>query len=197
MTNSIFSEKFNKIYADIKETHLYKKNSGIQVVNKFSNQIDKLISSEVNLNYKNKGIALLALGGYGRRELCIQSDIDILILYEKSKLNEAKEIAEKILYKLWDTGLEVGNSLRTIDDCLELASSQDSTILTSLLDIRAIAGDSILQTKLQNDINKKLLPNISQNFIREKIEERSKRQAKYGTAMYLICLLYTSPSPRD
>ena len=117
MTNSIFSEKFNKIYADIKETHLYKKNSGIQVVNKFSNQIDKLISSEVNLNYKNKGIALLALGGYGRRELCIQSDIDILILYEKSKLNEAKEIAEKILYKLWDTGLEVGNSLRTIDDC--------------------------------------------------------------------------------
>ena len=96
------------------------------------------------------------------------------------------EIAEKILYKLWDTGLEVGNSLRTIDDCLELASSQDSTILTSLLDIRAIAGDSILQTKLQNDINKKLLPNISQNFIREKIEERSKRQAKYGTAMYLI-----------
>ena len=186
MTNSIFSEKFNKIYADIKETHLYKKNSGIQVVNKFSNQIDKLISSEVNLNYKNKGIALLALGGYGRRELCIQSDIDILILYEKSKLNEAKEIAEKILYKLWDTGLEVGNSLRTIDDCLELASSQDSTILTSLLDIRAIAGDSILQTKLQNDINKKLLPNISQNFIREKIEERSKRQAKYGTAMYLI-----------
>ena len=186
MTNSIFSEKFNKIYADINETHLYKKNSGIQVVNKFSNQIDKLISSEVNLNYKNKGIALLALGGYGRRELCIQSDIDILILYEKSKLNEAKEIAEKILYKLWDTGLEVGNSLRTIDDCLELASSQDSTILTSLLDIRAIAGDSILQTKLQNDINKKLLPNISQNFIREKIEERSKRQAKYGTAMYLI-----------
>ena len=183
MTNSIFSEKFNKIYADIKETHLYKKYSGIQVVNKFSNQIDKLISSEVNLNYKNKGIALLALGGYGRRELCIQSDIDILILYEKSKLNEAKEIAEKILYKLWDTGLEVGNSLRTIDDCLELASSQDSTILTSLLDIRAIAGDSILQTKLQNDINKKLLPNISQNFIREKIEERSKRQAKYGTAM--------------
>ena len=185
MTDSTFADKFKKIYADIKDTHLHKKNSGIQVVNNFSNQIDKLISSEVNLSYKNKGIALLALGGYGRRELCIQSDIDILILYEKSRLSEAKDVAEKVLYKLWDTGLEVGNSLRTIDDCLELASSQDSTILTSLLDIRAIAGDSLLQTKLQNDINKKLLPNISQNFIRDKVSERTKRHIKYNTAVYL------------
>ena len=174
MTTSTFALKFEDIYNEIKNFHLAKKNPGIQIVNKYSNQIDKLISTELNLNYKKKGIALLALGGYGRRELSLQSDIDILILFEKNKETQAKEIAEKILYKLWDTGLEVGNSLRTIDDCLELASSQDSTILTSMLDLRAIAGDSILQTRLQNDINKKLLPNISQNFINQKIIERKK-----------------------
>ena len=185
MTSSTFAEKFQNIYREIKRFHLLKKNSGIQIANKYSNQIDKLISSEVSLSYKNKGIALLALGGYGRRELCIQSDIDILILYERTKKSEAKDIAEKILYKLWDTGLEVGNSLRTIDDCLELASSRNSTVLSSLLDLRAIAGDSLIQTKLQNDINKKLLPNISQNFINEKVIERKKRHIKYGSATYL------------
>ena len=185
MTNSTFANKFENIYNEIKNFHLSKKNTGIQTVNKYSDQIDKLISSELNLNYKKKGIALLALGGYGRRELCLQSDIDILILYEQAKANEAKEIAEKILYKLWDTGIEVGNSLRTIDDCLELASSQDSTILTSLLDLRAIAGDSQLQKQLQNAINKKLLPNISQNFVNQKIIERKKRHNQYGSATYL------------
>ena len=185
MTSSTFAEKFQNIYREIKRFHLLKKNSGIQIANKYSNQIDKLISSEVSLSYKNKGIALLALGGYGRRELCIQSDIDILILYERTKKSEAEDIAEKILYKLWDTGLEVGNSLRTIDDCLELASSRNSTVLSSLLDLRAIAGDSLIQTKLQNDINKKLLPNISQNFINEKVIERKKRHIKYGSATYL------------
>ena len=185
MTTSTFALKFEDIYNEIKNFHLAKKNPGIQIVNKYSNQIDKLISTELNLNYKKKGIALLALGGYGRRELSLQSDIDILILFEKNKETQAKEIAEKILYKLWDTGLEVGNSLRTIDDCLELASSQDSTILTSMLDLRAIAGDSILQTRLQNDINKKLLPNISQNFINQKIIERKKRHDQYSSPSYL------------
>ncbi|MBT4435326.1 [protein-PII] uridylyltransferase [bacterium] len=185
MTELSFGDKFQKIYKDIKDLHASNKNNGIQVVNKFSNQIDKLISSELSLSYKNKGVAVLALGGYGRRELCIKSDIDILILYEKPKIDEAKKIAENILYKLWDTGLEGGNSLRTIDECLELSSTQDSTILTSLLDLRAIAGDSLLNIKLQNDLNKKLLPNISQNFINKKILERNKRFKKYGTASYL------------
>ena len=74
----------------------------------------------------------------------IKSDIDILILYEKSKLSHAKELAENILYKLWDTGLEIGNSLRSINECLELASMQDSSILSSLMDVRAITGDSNL-----------------------------------------------------
>ena len=98
-TELSFGDKFQKIYKDIKGLHASNKNNGIQVVNKFSNQIDKLISSELSLSYKNKGVAVLALGGYGRRELCIKSDIDILILYEKPKIDEAKKISENILYK--------------------------------------------------------------------------------------------------
>ncbi len=180
-----FITKFNLLYDGIKEFHLSGENGGVAVAHKYSNEVDKLISTELNIDYKSKGIVILALGGYGRRELCLKSDIDILILYEKSKADEAKGLAENILYKLWDTGLEIGNSLRTIEDCLELASMQDSTILTSLLDLRAIAGDSILHTTLKNRLNKTLLPNISQNFIDKKILERKMRYEKYGTSDFL------------
>ena len=95
-------------------------------------------------------------------------------------------LADNILYKLWDTGLEIGNSLRTIDDCLELASMQDSTILSSLIDERAIYVDSILHTRLKNELNKKLLPNISKIFINEKMLERKSRYEKYGSANFLL-----------
>ena len=181
-----FSKRFKKSYENIKNLHLSKSISSTELVNKFSNEIDKLISSEIDINYRSSGIAILALGGYGRKELCIKSDIDILILYETSKFEQAKLQAENILYKLWDTGLEVGNSLRSIDECLELASMQDSTILSSMMDLRAITGDSNLCIKLKNNLNKKLLPNISQNYINEKLLERKKRHRKFSTPTYLI-----------
>ena len=185
-SNDKFSKRFKKSYENIKNLHLSKSISSSELVNKFSNEIDKLISSEIDINYRSSGIAILALGGYGRRELCIKSDIDILILYETPKFEQAKLQAENILYKLWDTGLEVGNSLRSIDECLELASMQDSTILSSMMDLRAITGDSNLCIKLKNNINKKLLPNISQNYINEKLLERKKRYRKFSTPTYLI-----------
>ena len=181
-----FVDKFKSSYNDLKKIYLSGNLKAEDLVVKFSNEIDKLISKEVEINYKSSGIVILALGGYGRRELCLKSDIDILILHEETKLNQAKKLAENILYKLWDTGLEVGNSLRTIDQSLELASMQDSTILSSMMDLRAITGDSSLYVELKNKLNRKLLPNISQNFINEKLLEKNKRHSKYTTPSFLV-----------
>ena len=181
-----FSDRFNKSYKHIKDLLVSDAEESDILVQKFSNEIDKLISSEVDMDYKAQGIVVLALGGYGRKELCLKSDIDIMILHEKSKSSQAKKLAEKLLYKLWDTGLEVGNSLRTIDECLELASMQDSSILSSMMDLRAISGDSNFYIDLKNKLNKSLLPNISQNFINEKLLERRKRHKKYSTPSYLV-----------
>ena len=181
-----FSNRFNKSYKHIKDLLVSDAEESNVLVQKFSNEIDKLISSETDMDYKAQGIVVLALGGYGRRELCLKSDIDIMILHKENKSKQAKNLAEKLLYKLWDTGLEVGNSLRTIDECLELASMQDSSILSSMMDLRAISGDSNFYIELKNKLNKSLLPNISQNFINEKLLERRKRHKKYSTPSYLV-----------
>ena len=74
-SNDKFSKRFKKSYENIKNLHLSKSISSSELVNKFSNEIDKLISSEIDINYRSSGIAILALGGYGRRELCIKSAV--------------------------------------------------------------------------------------------------------------------------
>lgn len=82
------------------------------------------------------GLVFVALGGYGRREQCRHSDIDIMVLSP----TVPSDGANAVLYPLWDTGLKVGHSVRTIADAIESARANVETY-TSLLDARCIAGD--------------------------------------------------------
>jgi [protein-PII] uridylyltransferase len=87
------------------------------------------------------GVALVALGGYGRRELLPASDIDLLILHDGSDAKAIAELAERVLYPLWDAGLSVGHGVRTDEESLELAAERlDAT--TAMLDARALVGDA-------------------------------------------------------
>lgn len=87
------------------------------------------------------GAALAAVGGYGRGELSPRSDIDLLILYRRRRAPEAA--ARRLLYELWDAGLEVGHATRTIKESLRIAS-QDVDAEMALLDARLLAGDAAL-----------------------------------------------------
>src|SRR5690242_655306 len=80
-------------------------------------------------------VALVAVGGYGRAELCPYSDLDLWFLVPPSSLKRAHELAEAVLYPLWDLRMEVGHAVRTIDDALKL-SREDLTACTALLDTR-------------------------------------------------------------
>jgi [protein-PII] uridylyltransferase len=88
----------------------------------------------------SSGVAMIALGGYGRQELAPQSDIDILFLYRgRNDATRARELSESVLYVLWDIGLTVGHSLRSLKECISI-SKTDSCSRT-LIDARHLWGD--------------------------------------------------------
>ena len=86
------------------------------------------------------GIALIAVGGYGRREMFPLSDLDFLILVEQTPSPEIEEKITQFIQFLWDCGFEVGNSVRTLEQC-ESEGKQDITIATNLLEARFLAGN--------------------------------------------------------
>jgi len=173
---------------ELRALHENKAVSGRLLAKRRSQVIDGLIKQSLTRpgspNLKN--ISIAALGGYGREELCPYSDIDLLFLYEEHSRSWAKETAENLLYLLWDLNLDIGHSVRTIDECLELSQGEDTTILTSLLDGRYVFGDKVLYDRFERKLFRELLPNISTKYIQRKIEENEKRNEKFGRSVYLL-----------
>lgn len=131
-------------------------------------------------------ITLVAVGGYGRGELNPYSDIDIMFLHDGTKPAEwVEDIAQKLLYFLWDMRLDVGSSVRTISDCVEMAAS-DGTVKTALMDARFLSGSRLLYDQLHKVIFTQILPKSSDKFIKEKIADMKARRDKYGSTVYLL-----------
>ncbi len=127
-------------------------------------------------------ICLMAIGGYGRAELCPYSDIDLMFLTEDEA---SKDKIEQFLYALWDRGYKVGQSVRTRAECLSL-SKTDSKILTSLLDSRIIAGDKNAGEELQSALLQLLNPQEKKDFVQSKLKERDERHTRYGDTRYVL-----------
>src|SRR5262245_44817067 len=75
-----------------------------------------------------EGVCVIATGGWGRRETCPYSDLDVLFLIDRAPGEPERELAEKLLYPLWDAGLEVGHALRSMDECVALAGEDLATM---------------------------------------------------------------------
>ena len=128
--------------------------SSLEKVRLYSKEIDDILSGifnkELDIINKDRNIALVALGGYGREELCPHSDIDILILYEK-KINKRK--IEKLVNKFWDLGLNFGCVVRSLNDSYKILGEEFETD-TAYLQSRFIGGNNDLFVKLQNKVIK-------------------------------------------
>ncbi|MCP4702468.1 MAG: [protein-PII] uridylyltransferase [Gammaproteobacteria bacterium] len=127
-------------------------------------------------------LALIAVGGYGRRELHPGSDIDLLILYESVLDAEAKTCIESFVTFLWDIGLEVGHSVRNPAECQSVAK-QDITVMTNLMEARLLTGSgSLLQ-----DMQRKVSPEhiwLDKDFFEAKVREQEQRHHKYHDTAY-------------
>ena len=131
-------------------------------------------------------ITLVAVGGYGRGELNPFSDIDIMFLHDGSiASSRIEDIAQKLLYFLWDMRLDVGYSVRVISDCVEMAAS-DGTVKTALMDARYLSGSRVLFNNLNKVIFSQILPKSSDKFIKEKLSDMKVRREKYGSTVYLL-----------
>jgi len=129
--------------------------------------------------------ALVALGGYGRRDLCIHSDIDVLILFDSRVPSSAKKLAEDLFYPLWNLGLDLGHGMRGIKDCLTLAS-ENLEALTAMMDARFICGESPLYLTLVERLDKKVLRKMALTFSRWLEEQNQMRMAVFGDASSLL-----------
>ena len=101
----------------------------------------------------SRGIAVLALGGYGRGTLAPASDIDLMVLHGERRTERVGRDAEQLFYPLWDAGLTLGHSVRTVDQCLEAAAERLDTAC-SLLDARLLWGEESLAEELQAKLSR-------------------------------------------
>lgn len=130
-----------------------------------------------------EGISLEAVGGYGRCELHPYSDVDLLLLARSDSIvQQAQDNIEQLLTLLWDIGLEIGHSVRTLSECVALVRS-DITVATSLMESRNLQGDNSLQKTLleQTSVNE-LWP--AEEFFLAKWTEQRERHQKYNDTEY-------------
>jgi [protein-PII] uridylyltransferase len=158
----------------------------------YSEIFDQYFRSSIQKNHTGKDLfankiafALVAVGSYGRKELCLHSDIDILLLFDNKIPINAKSLIEEIFYPLWDLGLDLGYTVRTIKDCINLAHD-DFEVLTSLMDARFLCGDSLLYLKLIENFQKKVVDKNQTAFIKWLEDIDKKRINTYGVASHLL-----------
>ena len=129
--------------------------------------------------------AIIALGGYGRSEQHIHSDVDLLFLFEKFIPDEAEDLIREVVYPLWDMGIEVGHATRTLKECVKLAR-QDIEVLTSILDARFICGMSLLYSALMEQLRKRITLKRSNKIIKKLVENSRLRHEYFGDSSYLL-----------
>lgn len=168
--------------------------SGQSIVDAYTGVIDRLLCSlfqaasdayAERFSRLDQRCAVIAQGGYGRAELNPGSDIDLLFLCEPSRGAYIENVAERICYTLWDTGLQVGNAMRSLKECVRL-SARDLKVKTALLDARFLCGDESLYHTFAATMDNEVLKRGADRFFKEKLVESDERHGRYGDSVYLL-----------
>ena len=134
---------------------------------------------------KGERIAIVAVGGYGRRELAPFSDVDLLFLLPYKQNAHTEQIVEFLYYVLWDVGLKIGHATRSVDECIRQATG-DFTIRTSILEARFVCGDQALFQQFDQRFWREVVDGSSIAFVDAKLTERHERHRRLGDSRYVL-----------
>ena len=130
-------------------------------------------------------LTLAAVGGYGRGEMAPFSDVDIAFLTPWKATGWSEAVVESMLYTLWDLGLKVGHSSRSLDETVRMAKS-DLTIRTALLEARYVWGDQGVYDEAAGRFDRDVLAGTARIFVAEKLAERDARHKRMGDSRYVV-----------
>jgi [protein-PII] uridylyltransferase len=126
-------------------------------------------------------VSLMALGSYGREQLCVHSDIDLMIVYEPLEGYHCEAIIEKFLYLAWDAGLKLGHRVHKVSELFD-AANEDITIRTAMMEARFIVGSNFTWHATQRQLGR-IRRHEPARFIQAKLEEAAQRLEKYPVSM--------------
>ena len=148
---------------------------------------DHVIGNVYRASNRSTGerIAILAVGGYGRGEMAPHSDVDIAFITPSKQTAWCEQVIEAMLYFLWDLGLKVGQSSRSLDEMVRMARG-DLTIRTALLEGRYVWGDQDLYDEAQLRFWAEVVHGTERQFVAEKLAERNDRHKRLGDSRYVV-----------
>ncbi|WP_336985494.1 [protein-PII] uridylyltransferase [Altererythrobacter aquiaggeris] len=130
-------------------------------------------------------LSVMAVGGYGRAEMAPHSDVDIAFLTPDRRTPWCEQVIEAILYFMWDMGLKVGHSSRSLNEMVKM-SREDLTIRTAMLEGRYVWGDRDLYDEAAARFNTEVVHGTERQFVTEKLAERNLRHKKVGDSRYVV-----------
>jgi [protein-PII] uridylyltransferase len=148
---------------------------------------DHVVSHVYPASNRSKGerLTLMAVGGYGRGEMAPHSDVDIAFLTPMRNTPWCEQVIEAMLYFLWDLGLKVGHSSRSVDEMVRMAK-QDLTIRTAMLEGRYVWGDQDLYEEASRRFWKDVVSGSERQFVSDKLAERDERHKRMGDSRYVV-----------
>jgi [protein-PII] uridylyltransferase len=167
--------------------------SGLEVVAHHAELVDALVCQFFRLadgtlpraiKERSEGCAVVALGGYGRRELNPGSDVDLMFLHPRRVDDYVTGILNHVLYFLWDLGFSVGHSCRSLSDAVRMMET-DLTARTSMLEARFLTGNHAVFAGFQDRMWRTLQGRRADQYIQLKLREQARRHAKYGGSVHL------------
>ena len=173
----------NSINQGLKQ--LYKDGAPVEeIVLGRSSLVDRLLTTLFDHFFASisQAVALIAVGGYGRGELHPASDIDLMLLLQDEEDEQTQDAIEKLIMLLWDGGLEIGHSVRTLEECAAEAVN-DITVATNITESRLLCGDKGLFDNMQEMTGPDRMWD-DQSFFQAKLHEQVQRNGKYNDTAY-------------